>query len=155
MNFTLRSDSNSNFEVRRHSYADPVSASPSYSRSRRASIAMPAAVRAGVEQRRAGRRARLDAPKGTAPAAPRRDMRAASGTRAAPASRAPVTEACRGRTGASKKAAGFEPGNGPRAVYEADINDPLSTVCDPAGFPRLVIFETRPVPGRAARRTRC
>ena len=29
-------------------------------------------------------------------------------------------------------------------MYEADINDPLSTVCDPAGFPRLVLYETRP-----------
>jgi hypothetical protein len=38
----------------------------------------------------------------------------------------------------------MRPGNGPRAVYEADINDPLSTICDPAGFPRLVLYETRP-----------
>jgi len=29
-------------------------------------------------------------------------------------------------------------------VYEADINDPLSTVCDPTGFPRQVLYETRP-----------
>ena len=43
-----------------------------------------------------------------------------------------------------QKASAYKPGNGPRAVYEADINDPLSTVCDPAGFPRLVLYETRP-----------
>ena len=43
-----------------------------------------------------------------------------------------------------QKAASFRPGNGPRAVYENDINDPLSTVCDPTGFPRQVLYETRP-----------
>ena len=43
-----------------------------------------------------------------------------------------------------QKASTFKPGNGPRAVYEADINDPLSTICDPTGFPRLVLYETRP-----------
>src|SRR5262245_31564886 len=45
---------------------------------------------------------------------------------------------------AKQKAASYKPGNGPRAVYEADINDPLSTVCDPTGFPRQVMYETRP-----------
>ena len=42
------------------------------------------------------------------------------------------------------RASTYKPGNGPRAVYEGDINDPLSTVCDPAGFPRVVLYETRP-----------
>ena len=37
------------------------------------------------------------------------------------------------------------PGNGPRKVLVADINDPLSTLGDPAGFPRLVTFELRAV----------
>jgi hypothetical protein len=45
---------------------------------------------------------------------------------------------------ATQKASTFKPGNGPRAVFESEINDPLSTVCDPAGFPRLVLYETRP-----------
>jgi hypothetical protein len=38
----------------------------------------------------------------------------------------------------------IKPGNGPRAVPEEEINDPLSIMCDPAGFPRLVLYETRP-----------
>ena len=37
------------------------------------------------------------------------------------------------------------PGNGPRKVSVAEINDPLSTLGDPAGFPRLVTFELRAV----------
>lgn len=37
------------------------------------------------------------------------------------------------------------PGNGPRKVAVAEINDPLSTLGDPAGFPRLVTFELRMV----------
>jgi len=37
------------------------------------------------------------------------------------------------------------PGNGPRRVTVAEINDPLSTLGDPAGFPRLVTFELRGV----------
>ena len=39
----------------------------------------------------------------------------------------------------------IKPGNGPRAVTEEFINDPLSIMCDPAGFPRLVLYELRPV----------
>ena len=37
------------------------------------------------------------------------------------------------------------PGNGPRKVLVHEINDPLSTLGDPAGFPRLVTFELRAV----------
>lgn len=37
------------------------------------------------------------------------------------------------------------PGNGPRSVPVAEINDPLSTIGDPSGFPRLLTFELRPV----------
>lgn len=37
------------------------------------------------------------------------------------------------------------PGNGPYSVSVADINDPLSTIGDPTGFPRLLTFELRPV----------
>jgi hypothetical protein len=37
------------------------------------------------------------------------------------------------------------PGNGPRKVLVAEINDPLSTLGDPAGFPRIVTFELRAV----------
>ena len=39
----------------------------------------------------------------------------------------------------------IKPGNGPRAVTEEYINDPLSIMCDPAGFPRVVLYELRPV----------
>ena len=38
-----------------------------------------------------------------------------------------------------------KPGNGSRSVPVAEINDPLSTLGDPSGFPRLVTFELRPV----------
>ena len=38
-----------------------------------------------------------------------------------------------------------KPGNGPRLVPVAQINDPLSILGDPSGFPRLVTFEFRPV----------
>ena len=38
-----------------------------------------------------------------------------------------------------------KPGNGPRSAPVAEINDPLSTVGDPTGFPRLLTFELRPV----------
>ena len=37
-----------------------------------------------------------------------------------------------------------KPGNGPRAVPVPEINDPLSTLCAPSGFPRIVLYETRP-----------
>ena len=39
----------------------------------------------------------------------------------------------------------FKPGNGPRSAPVAEINDPLSTIGDPSGFPRLLTFELRPV----------
>jgi hypothetical protein len=39
----------------------------------------------------------------------------------------------------------IKPGNGPRAVTEEFINDPLSIMCDPAGFPRLVLYQLKPV----------
>jgi hypothetical protein len=35
-------------------------------------------------------------------------------------------------------------GNGLRLVPVAEINDPLSTLGDPAGFPRILLFELRP-----------
>ena len=35
------------------------------------------------------------------------------------------------------------PGNGPRTAPVSEINDPLSTMGDPSGFPRLVTFELR------------
>jgi hypothetical protein len=37
------------------------------------------------------------------------------------------------------------PGNGPRMAKVAEINDPLSTLGDPSGFPRLVTYELRPL----------
>jgi hypothetical protein len=38
----------------------------------------------------------------------------------------------------------YRPGDGPRQAPIQEINDPLSTMCDPAGFPRLLLFELRP-----------
>jgi hypothetical protein len=38
-----------------------------------------------------------------------------------------------------------KPGNGPLSAPVAEINDPLSTIGDPSGFPRLLTFELRPV----------
>jgi hypothetical protein len=42
------------------------------------------------------------------------------------------------------KASTHRPGDGPRSASIGEINDPLSTMCDPAGFPRLLLFELRP-----------
>ncbi|PYS18389.1 MAG: hypothetical protein DMG11_33495 [Acidobacteria bacterium] len=36
-------------------------------------------------------------------------------------------------------------GDGSRMVPTPEINDPLSTLGDPAGFPRLLLFELRPI----------
>jgi hypothetical protein len=38
-----------------------------------------------------------------------------------------------------------KPGNGPRLAPVGEINDPLSTLGDPSGFPRLVNYELRPL----------
>ena len=85
----------------------------------------------------------IDAPKTNAAPAPRRDIAGiwdagAIGIGPTGYESAPWTD------WGKEKAASYKPGNGPRSVYEADINDPLSTVCDPSGFPRLVMYETRP-----------
>ena len=37
-----------------------------------------------------------------------------------------------------------KPGNGTRIVQVTDDNDPLSTMGDPTGFPRIVMYELRP-----------
>ena len=81
-------------------------------------------------------------------AAPRRDLTgvwdaniAGIGGSAAEAerekARAPYTAL--GEQMASKN----RPGNGPRMVPVSEINDPLSTMGDPTGFPRLITFELR------------
>jgi hypothetical protein len=85
----------------------------------------------------------INAPKTTAAPAPKRDISGiwdAGGNGIAGPGHAspPLTD------WGTQKAASYRPGNGPRAVYENDINDPLSTVCDPTGFPRQVLYETRP-----------
>jgi hypothetical protein len=92
---------------------------------------------AGLEQ------SALDASKTPSGPAPRRDLTGiwdagGNGIAGAGHESAPWTD------WGKQKASSFKPGNGPRAVYEADINDPLSTVCDPTGFPRQVLYETRP-----------
>jgi hypothetical protein len=85
----------------------------------------------------------IDAPKAKALAAPKRDISGiwdagAIGIGPTGFESAPLTD------WGKQRAATYKPGNGPRGVYEADINDPLSTVCDPTGFPRQVLYETRP-----------
>jgi hypothetical protein len=37
-----------------------------------------------------------------------------------------------------------KPGNGTRLVQVTDDNDPLSTMGDPTGFPRIILYELRP-----------
>jgi hypothetical protein len=37
-----------------------------------------------------------------------------------------------------------KPGNGPRIVDVSEDNDPLSTMGDPTGFPRIILYELRP-----------
>jgi hypothetical protein len=55
-----------------------------------------------------------------------------------------------GHTGAPFAPLGLEmlkvmkPGNGPRIAPVAEINDPLSTIGDPSGFPRTLLYELRP-----------
>ena len=44
----------------------------------------------------------------------------------------------------AKMAAANKPGNGPRIADVSEDNDPLSTLGDPAGFPRIVLYELRP-----------
>jgi hypothetical protein len=44
----------------------------------------------------------------------------------------------------AEMAKAFKPGNGPRSAPVAEINDPLSTIGDPSGFPRILTFELRP-----------
>ena len=44
----------------------------------------------------------------------------------------------------AQMAAANKPGNGTRIVSVTDDNDPLSTMGDPTGFPRIVMYELRP-----------
>jgi hypothetical protein len=82
-------------------------------------------------------------PAGTAGPAPRRDL---SGTWDAGMAGVQPT----GHTAAPFTPQGAEmakanhPGNGTRLVDVADDNDPLSTIGDPTGFPRIIMYELRP-----------
>ncbi len=82
-------------------------------------------------------------PAGTSAPAPRRDLSgtwdAGSGGVSGPGHvGAPFTPL------GEQMARAYKPGNGSRLVPVSEINDPLSTMGDPAGFPRLVLFELRP-----------
>jgi hypothetical protein len=82
-------------------------------------------------------------PSGPAAPAPRRDL---SGTWDAGAGGIQPT----GHVAAPFTARGEQmakankPGNGSRLVSVTDDNDPLSTMGDPTGFPRIVMYELRP-----------
>ena len=83
-----------------------------------------------------------DQPPQTGPA-PRRDITGvwdAGGAGIAPrgSPTSPLTAA------GEKMMSTHRPGDGPRAALIGEINDPLSTMCDPAGFPRILLFELRP-----------
>jgi hypothetical protein len=47
-------------------------------------------------------------------------------------------------TWGEQRAKEYKAGSGERAVPVAEINDPLSTICAPSGFPRVLLFEFRP-----------
>jgi len=47
-------------------------------------------------------------------------------------------------TAGAQMAALNKPGNGTRIVSVTDDNDPLSTMGDPTGFPRIIMYELRP-----------
>src|SRR6266571_2546780 len=80
----------------------------------------------------------------TPPPAPQRDMTGTwdagtGGTAPEGSETAPFTP------WAQERLKDIKPGNGPRAVTEEFINDPLSIMCDPAGFPRTVLYQLKPV----------
>jgi hypothetical protein len=83
-------------------------------------------------------------PAAPAEPAPRRDLSGVWGSNAAAA------VAPRGHQGAPLTPQGqalmtaIKPGDGPNPALLADINDPHTTLCDPAGFPRMLLFELRP-----------
>jgi hypothetical protein len=106
-------------------------------------VMQPAAARAQQWNSAGLPQTAIDASKTNAAPAPKRDISGiwdSGGTGIA----GPGHESAPWTDWAKQKAASYKPGNGPRAVYENDINDPLSTVCDPTGFPRQVLYETRP-----------
>ena len=89
-------------------------------------------------------RAAFDKTQAKPPAAPRHDV--AGIWDAGPTGIQPTGhEAAPFTPWAQERLKDIKPGNGPRAVTEEFINDPLSIMCDPAGFPRVVMYEFRPV----------
>src|ERR1051325_11192601 len=71
----------------------------------------------------------INAPKTNAAPAPKRDITGiwdAGGAGIA----GPGHESAPWTDWAKQKAATYKPGNGPGALYEGEINDPLSTVCE-------------------------
>lgn len=108
-----------------------------------AALLLPGAARAQQWNSAGMEQSAIDALKTQSAPAPKRDLTGiwdAGGAGIA----GPGHESAPWTPAGQQKASTYKPGNGPRAVYEADINDPLSTVCDPAGFPRVVLYETRP-----------
>jgi hypothetical protein len=108
-------------------------------------ILLPAASSAQIWNNPGLPQATIDTPPASPASAPRRDL---SGTWDAgrdgiagighAQAAAPLTP------WAIDRLKSMRPGNGPRAVTEQLINDPLNTMCDPAGFPRNVLYEYRP-----------
>ena len=99
-----------------------------------ATLVLPGAARAQQWNSAGMEQSAIDALKTQSAPAPTRDLTGiwdAGGAGIA----GPGHESAPWTPAGQKKASTYKPGNGPRAVYEADINDPLSTVCDPAGRP--------------------
>jgi len=82
-------------------------------------------------------------PSGPAGPAPRRDLSGtwdAGGAGIQPTGHVAAPFTPRGE----QMAKANKPGNGSRLVSVNDDNDPLSTMGDPTGFPRIVLYELRP-----------
>src|SRR5262245_17538038 len=108
-------------------------------------LAVPAVAGAQDWNRAGLPDAAINAPNTNAAPAPRRDISGiwdAGGTGIA----GPGHESAPWTDWGKQKAASYKPGNGPRAGYEADINDPLSPGADPQGLPREVLSAPWPLP---------
>src|SRR5258706_12548425 len=108
-----------------------------------ASLAVFAAVLARAQMKPWNNAGLTGPPGGPAAPAPRRDLSGTwdagtGGIQATGHIAAPFTALGEQMARANK------PGNGTRIVSVTDDNDPLSTMGDPTGFPRIILYELRP-----------